>query len=142
MCYSGSLIDYLEGFKKYGKKIWLTEFACWDQATITLDMQKSLMLGALDYMDNDTMIYRYAWFIGRAGADTPDITLFEDQAGKLSELGELYVNYQAKHDTSVYYPVPARIEAESYSAMQGIALELTSDFDEWPMWVILMPAIG
>ena len=129
MCYSGSLIDYLEGFKKYGKKIWLTEFACWDQATITLDMQKSLMIGALDYMDNDTMIYRYSWFIGRAAADTPDLTLFESEPGKLSELGDLYLNYMALHDTNVYSTIPGRIEAERYSAMQGIALELTSDFD-------------
>ena len=68
MCYSGPLIDYLEGFRKYGKKIWLTEFACWDQATITLDMQKNLVIGALDYLDNDTMIYRYSWFTGRSNS--------------------------------------------------------------------------
>jgi hypothetical protein len=129
MCYSGPLIDYLEEFKKYGKKIWLTEFACWDQATITLDMQKSLMIGALDYLDNDTMIYRYSWFIGRSGPNTPHFDIFESEPGVLTELGELYVNYNALHDTSIYYPVPARIEAESYSEMSGISLEGTSDFD-------------
>jgi hypothetical protein len=129
MCYSGPLIDYLEEFKKYGKKIWLTEFACWDQSVITPDMQKSLMIGALDYLDNDTMIYRYSWFIGRSGPNTPHFDIFESEPGKLTELGELYVNYNALHDTSIYYPVPARIEAECYSAMSGIALEGTSDFD-------------
>jgi hypothetical protein len=129
MCYSGPLIDYLEGFKKYGKKIWLTEFACWDQPTITLDMQKSFMIGALDYLDNDTMIYRYSWFTGRSDPNTPHIDIFEDEPGVLTELGELYVSYNALHDTNIYYPVPARIEAESYSAMSGIALEGTADFD-------------
>jgi len=129
MCYSGPLIDYLEEFKKYGKKIWLTEFACWDQPTITLDMQKSLMIGALDYLDNDTMIYRYSWFIGRSGPNTPHLDIFESEPGVLTELGQLYVSYNPVHDTSVYYPVPARIEAESYSAMSGISLEGTSDFD-------------
>jgi hypothetical protein len=129
MCYSGPLIDYLEELKKYGKKIWLTEFACGDQATITLDMQKSLMIGALDYLDNDTMIYRYSWFIGRSGPNTPPFDIFESEPGLLTELGELYVNYNALHDTSIYYPVPARIEAESYSEMSGISLEGTSDFD-------------
>ena len=129
MCYSGALIDYLEGFKKYGKKIWLTEFACWEQSSNDLEMQKSLMIGALDYLDNDTMIYRYSWFIGRSGPNTPPFDIFESEPGKLTELGELYVSYNALHDTSIYYPVPARIEAESYSTMSGIALEGTSDFD-------------
>ncbi len=129
MCYPGALIDYLEGFKKYGRKIWLTEFACWDQSTITLDMQKSLMMGALDYLDNDTMIYRYSWFIGRSGPNTPHLDIFESEPGELTELGELYVSYNAIHDTSIYYPVPARIEAENYSIMSGIAIQGTSDFD-------------
>lgn len=128
MCYAGPLIDYLEGFRKYGKKIWLTEFACWDQANITLDMQKNLLIGALDYLDNDTMIYRYSWFTGRSNSG-PFINIFEKEAGRLSELGELYVNYNPIHDTSRYFPVPARIEAENYSSMSGIALEGTSDFD-------------
>lgn len=129
MCYPGPLIDYMEEFKKYGKKIWLTEFACWDQPTITLEMQKSLMIGALDYLDNDTMIYRYSWFIGRSGPNTPHLDIFEDEPGKLTELGELYISYNPVHDTNIYYPVPARIEAENYSAMSGIALQGTSDFD-------------
>jgi len=129
MCYAGPLIDYLEGFRKYGRKIWLTEFACWDQSNITLDMQKNLVIGALDYLDNDTMIYRYSWFTGRSGSGTPHIDLFESEPGKLSELGELYVHYNPVHDTSFYARVPNRIEAENYSTMSGIALEGTSDFD-------------
>ncbi len=129
MCYSGPLIDYLEGFRKYGRKIWLTEFACWDQATITLDMQKNLVIGALDYLDNDTLIYRYSWFTGRSGSGTPHLDLFESEPGKLSDLGELYLNYNPIHDTSFYMAVPGRIEAENYSSMSGIALEGTSDFD-------------
>lgn len=129
MCYAGPLIDYLDGFRKYDKKIWLTEFACWDQPSITLDMQKDLVIGALDHLDNDTLIYRYSWFTGRSGAGTPHIDLFESEPGKLSELGALYVNYNPVHDTSIYIPVPDRIEAENYSTMSGIALQGTSDFD-------------
>lgn len=129
MCYAGPLVDYLEGFRKYGKKIWLTEFACWDQSTITLDMQKNLLIGALDHLDNDSLIYRYSWFTGRSGSTTPHIDLFENEPGKLSELGELYVNYNPVHDTSLFTPVPDRIEAENYSTMSGISLEGTSDFD-------------
>ena len=129
MCYAGPLIEYLEGFRKYGRKLWLTEFACWDQPNITLDMQKNLVIGALDYLDNDSMIYRYSWFTGRSGSGTPHIDLFESEAGKLSELGELYVHYNPVHDTTLYVPVPDRFEAENYACMSGIALEGTSDFD-------------
>lgn len=129
MCYAEPLIDYLEEFKKYGKKIWLTEFACGDQASITLSMQENLLLGALDYMDNDTMIYKYAWFIGRTNGSDWNIDIFESEGGKLTELGEIYLYFNAIHDTSYYTPVPARIEAESYSVMSGIQLEKTMDFD-------------
>ena len=30
MCYAGAVADYLDGFKKYGKKIWITEMANWN----------------------------------------------------------------------------------------------------------------
>jgi hypothetical protein len=129
MCYAGALGEYLDGFRKYGKKIWLTEFACWDQQNITLDMQKNLVIGTLDLLDNDTLIFRYSWFTGRSGEGTPHIDLFGSQPGELSELGELYVDYNPVHDTGVYVRVPARIEAENYAAMSGIALEGTSDYD-------------
>lgn len=129
MCYAGPLVNYLDEFKKYGKKIWLTEFACGDQSTITLDMQKSLMLGALDHMDNDTMIFRYAWFLARTSSGSHVIDIFGPEGGTLTELGEIYLYFDARHDTSIYRAVPARIEAESYSDMSGIQIESTSDFD-------------
>jgi hypothetical protein len=129
MCYTEPLVSYLKAFEKYNKKIWLTEFACWDQANITLEMQKSYMLGALDYLDNDSMIYKYSWFIGRSGSGTPHIDIFESEGGKLTELGEIYLYYDARHDTSIYRSIPARIEAESYSAMSGIQLQATEDFN-------------
>ena len=128
MSYAGALVDYLDGFKKYGKKIWLTEFAAWDGPK-DLDAQKSLLFGALDYLDNDTMIFRYSWFIGRAESTAPPISIYGDEPGSLTELGELYLNYNPVHDTTVYVPVPDRIEAESYSKMNGISIEGTSDFD-------------
>lgn len=128
MCYAGALDWYLNQFKKYGKKIWLTEFACWDQSNITVDMQKSYVIGALDLLENDTMIYRYAWFNGRSGT-YPYLDLYKKTYGELTELGKLYMTYNARHDTSVYYALPARIEAENYNKMSGIAIEATKDVD-------------
>ncbi|MDA3928866.1 MAG: glycosyl hydrolase [Prolixibacteraceae bacterium] len=129
MCYTSALQDYMEGFYKYGKKIWLTEFACWDQSTINLTMQKNLVIGAIDYLENDTMVFRYSWFTGGRNGDWPYIDIYGENAGELTELGELYVNFYPVHDTSNFYLIPQRIEAESYSAMLGVQLETTADFD-------------
>lgn len=129
MCYASALRSFIDGFRKYNRKIWLTEFACWDQPNITLDMQKSYMVGALDFLDNDTAIYKYAWFPGDRKGNYPYISLYMPESGVLSELGQLYVNYSAVHDTNIFYQVPGRIEAENYSAMYGTDLEGTKDFD-------------
>jgi hypothetical protein len=129
MCYSGALSSYIERFKKYNKKIWLTEFACWDQPNITLDMQKSYILGALDYLENEPMVFKYAWFNGDRAGNYPYITLLGTQSGVLTELGNLYVTYNPVHDTSMYTDIPARIEAEAYNAMYGVSIEGVKDVD-------------
>ena len=129
MCYSTALSSYIDRFKKYGRKIWLTEFACWDQPGITIDMQKSYILGALDYLENDTMIFRYSWFTGDRSNNYPYISLLNPQAGQLSELGNIYINYHPVHDTGNYTDVPSRIEAEAYNAMYGVSIEAVQDVD-------------
>lgn len=153
MCYSGALADYINQFKKYNKPIWLTEFACWDQANITLAMQKGLILGALDYLESEPMVFRYSWFNGNRTGSSPYIDLFDAQSGKLTELGQLYVNYNPVHDPNSYSPIPARIEAESYSVMSGISIEATSDVSgianvgwidagDWLQYNIDVPSTG
>jgi hypothetical protein len=127
MCYSGALSDYINQFKKYNKPIWLTEFACWDQANITSDMQKGLMMGAIDYLENEPMVFRYSWFNGDRAGNYPYISLFSPQTGKLTDLGQLYLNFNPVHDPSVYFNIPARLEAENYSTMSGISIEATKD---------------
>jgi hypothetical protein len=130
MCYSGALGSYIDGFRNYGKKIWLTEFACWDQQNITLDMQKSYMKSALDLLENDTLIFRYSWFTGDRSGKYPYLDIFGKQYGQLTELGSMYVNYKAfVPDTSWYNPLPGRIEAERYTSMSGVATEGVSDLD-------------
>jgi hypothetical protein len=115
---------YIGLFKKYGKPIWLTEFANWENNP-TVQQQKSYLIGAVDYLESDTSVFRYAWFTGRyTGA--PYIALLASSSGVLTDLGKTYVNMPV-HDTSWYYIIPARIEAEAYSTMKGILLEGTSD---------------
>lgn len=127
MCYAGALADYIKKFKKYNRPIWLTEFACWDQPSITLDMQKGYMMGAIDYLESDTAVFRYSWFNGNRSGAYPYLDLFKPQSGQLTDLGKLYVTFNPIHDMAVYYAVPARIEAENYTTMSGINLEATKD---------------
>ena len=127
MCYAGALSSDIQRYKKYKKPIWLTEFACWDQPTITLAMQKDYMMGAIDYLEGDTTIFRYSWFTGRMGTRYPYLELFSTQSGQLTELGQLYVNFNPIHDPNSYSPIPSRLEAENYSSMAGISIQATSD---------------
>ena len=127
MCYAGALSSDIDRYKKYKRPIWLTEFACGDQQNITLDMQKGYMMGAIDYLENDTSVFRYSWFTGRMAERYPYLELFSTQPGQLTDLGKLYVNFYPIHDTTLYTSIPARIEAESYTTMSGINLEATID---------------
>lgn len=123
---NASALQWFVGlFKKYNKPIWLTEFANWENNP-TLQDQKSFMVGAVDYLENDEDVFRYAWFTGRhSGA--PFIGLLNtSQSGVLTELGEIYVNMPLHSDDN-YVSLPAKIEAEQYNKMNGILLELTSD---------------
>jgi hypothetical protein len=97
MCYRSALAWYLGNFYKYGKKIWLTEFACWDQpaSTVTPQFQINYMNDALNALENDTMVFRYAWFIGRTGTidSYPYQSIFDADPGTLTDLGSQYVNH-------------------------------------------------
>lgn len=122
---AGALEWFVGLFKKYDKPIWLTEFANWENNP-SLQDQKNFMVGAVDYLENDEDVFRYAWFTGRhAGA--PYIGLLNTtQSGVLTELGEIYVNMPL-HNEDNYVLLPGTIEAEQYNKMNGILLELTSD---------------
>jgi hypothetical protein len=91
-CDVSALKWYIGRFKKYNKPIWLTEFACGDRPhdQITLDVQKNYMQAAVDYLEHEPAVYRYAWFSGRHAA-IPNVNLLGAD-GQLTELGRLYVN--------------------------------------------------
>lgn len=121
----GGLDSYLAGFEKYGKPLWVTEIACWDNPNISLTQQKSYLINVVDQMESNPMVFRYAWFTGRGSG--PNIALLGAD-GELTELGEIYVNMPT-HNPDENVAIPARIEAEHYQTMSGIQLELTQDED-------------
>ena len=88
-CSLSALKNYINGMKKYGKPIWLTEFACGDGDT-ALANQKAYMQAAVPYLESEPAVARYAWFSGRTSA-IPNVNLLAG-SGVLTELGQIYVN--------------------------------------------------
>jgi hypothetical protein len=126
----GALSWYVDQFKRFGKPVWVTEFAGWESNNNinSAASQESFLIGAVDFLENDTSVFRYSWFTGRTtgGPGTyPYIDLLNSTGG-LTDLGNTYLTMPV-HDTNVYVSVPARIEAENYSRMAGFLLEKTLD---------------
>ncbi|APR76985.1 Hypothetical protein A7982_02332 [Minicystis rosea] len=83
------LINHLETYKmRFDKPLWLTEFACDDAGSLA--EQKAFMVDALEYLENEPRIARYAWFSGRADNVANASLLGGD--GELTELGQAYVD--------------------------------------------------
>ena len=126
----GALSWYVDQFKRFGKPVWVTEFAGWENNNNinSAANQESFLIGAVDFLENDTNVFRYSWFTGRTtgGPGTyPYIDLL-NPGGGLTTVGNTYLTMPV-HDTGAYIAVPARIEAENYSKMEGFLLEKTSD---------------
>lgn len=88
-CTLPALQNYINGMKKYGKPIWLTEFSCGDGDT-SLANQEAYMKAAVPYLENEPAVARYAWFSGRTSA-IPNVNLL-GASGQLTELGQIYVS--------------------------------------------------
>jgi len=91
VCEVDYLITYIGLFKKYGKPIWLTEFSCGDQGSQPIEVQEQYMAAALQYLESDVDIFRYAWFSGRS-TEIPTSNLLSDQPGVLNNLGIQYIS--------------------------------------------------
>ncbi len=126
-----SALEWFIGeFKKYGKPIWLTEFAGWEEnGNITsVDDQINYMIGAVNYLESDPDVFRYAWFIGRSGGGITKYPYIDilGANGQLTALGEVYTQMPV-HNENQIVQIPAVIEAEEYNKMSGIQMELTAD---------------
>jgi len=127
-----SIASYINDARKYKKPIWVTEFASWDTngPVQNVDEQKKYLAGAVNFLERDTAIFRYAWFIGRTGGGAsvyPYIDLYAS-SGMLTELGQLYMDIPV-YDTEQRFSIPGRIESEEYFLMSGLYAEPTSDTD-------------
>lgn len=129
-CYmnqSSALKWYLSQYKKYGKPIWLTEFCAWEN-NVTPEMQKTLLVEALNYLESDPDIYRYSWFIGRTSktGEYPYMQLLGKYAGQLTDLGKIYVNLSSFSDN--IYATNDTVWAKDYSEVSEYThLDLSTD---------------
>jgi hypothetical protein len=82
------LIDHVREYEsRFSQPLWLTEFACTDAASF--DEQVAFLLDAVEFLENDPRIERYAWFSGRFDG-IPFVDLLGAD-GTLTPLGRAYV---------------------------------------------------
>ena len=124
-----SMTGYINDARKYGKPIWVTEFANWDNG-VTAQSQKSYLAGTTNFLERDPDVFRYSWFIGRSNSGItayPYIDLYAG-SGQMTGLGQIYLDIPV-YDSTFVNEVPGRIEAEEYYLQKGIFGELTDDVD-------------
>ena len=86
---------------RYGKPLWLTEFALWRwEDWCTDEVEREWLLEMVDFLEAHPYVFRYAWFTGRR-PDFPKIDLLGNE-GELTPLGEAYVN------APYYVPIPKK----------------------------------
>ena len=122
-CYMNTLQalkDYIAGFKKYGKPIWLTEFCSTTGGTVSEVSQMNFMVEAINYLESDDDVFRYAWFIPRGGPlqSINNELLTSRSPIELTDLGKVFVNMSTQ-DKDVAYGPGTVIPAEHYCAVSG-----------------------
>ena len=94
--YDYGLSAQLDRLSKYGKFIWVTEFANWhsqnDGAQITtLAQQQAQMTDMVATCESRADVFRYAWFTGRLSPD-PHFSSLLAADGQLTGLGQTYLS--------------------------------------------------
>lgn len=135
-CYMNSstaTMGFLDGFKKYGKPIWLTEFCSWGSSNsiVSEEAQIRFMVEMLNALEADKQVFRYAWFIPRANASwqaqSHQSLLTSVIPVELTNLGKVFVNMSTQ-DKSIWYRPGQEIPAEHYTGYTGdIHLQPTTD---------------
>lgn len=115
----GGLKALVGNMKKYGRPIWVTEFAYW--APDTEANKITYLKNAVSAFENDPDIFRYSWFSGRSPSN-PSVSLLGAD-GLLKPLGDAYI-------TAAYGPqntVPGQIEVETMYRRKGTGFQTTTD---------------
>lgn len=85
--WTGDLEPFVESFEKYNKPIWLTEFGLsWNAGA---DSYQEFLPLALDYLDNNANVEKYAFFGAFYSGGAEDMI---NANGTLNALGQIYVS--------------------------------------------------
>ena len=114
-CYmpnAAALKGYIDMFAKYGKPIWLTEFCAWDGFNGGESGQREYLSEAVNYLEANPNVERYAWFIPRyTGGNDPKMQLIEGNS--LTDRGLAYLGASTQ-DSRVYYLENQTIQAARF----------------------------
>lgn len=129
-CYMSSpnaVKNYIEKFRKYQKPVWLTEFCAWDPVPGSVTTQMDYMCSVLNYLEQEPLVERYAWFIPRASGKVDSAPymqlLTHDSPASLTELGKMYC-YFSSMDTTCYLTANRPIYAGEYTRVKNYAMTL------------------
>ena len=142
-CYMSSVSGlqvYIEKFEKYGKPIWLTEFCAWDPMPGSVSVQMDYMCAALNYLETNKSVERYAWFIPRTSGKVdsqPYMQLLtHDDPSTLTDLGKIYCYFPSMRKD--FYLVANRpIYAGEYTQVKENQISLRPSTD-----TMILDAIG
>ena len=77
--------------ERYGKPVWVTEFALWrSEDWNTAEFEQNWLIEVVSFLEAHPMVHRYAWFTGRR-PDFPRINLLGGD-GELTPLGRAYID--------------------------------------------------
>ena len=114
---------YIEKFERYGKPIWVTEWAAIDGGGApNLQSQMSFLSDTTRWLENNDSVFRYSWFIARSRqgyGQAPFNDILTDN-GSLAPLGEIYTSIPS--NDYVYIPEEI-IEAEGAHQIQGFVFD-------------------
>lgn len=132
VCEEKYLREKIAELKKYNKPIWLTEFACGDMpaSQITLPVQQKYLLDALNYLEKEPAIFRYAWFSGRNN-EIPNINLLAPASGQLTALGQEYVSRPTGWEANRLVPVAVTATSQE---KPGTPAQAVADVDINSRW--------
>lgn len=148
-CYMSSpsaVKNYIEMFRKYGKPVWLTEFCAWDPVPGSVESQMDYMCAVLNYLEQEPLVERYAWFIPRESKPVntaPYMQLLTHTSPvELTDLGVLYTQFSS-FDKKAYLLLQSGIGAHQYTALSNNTISLRIAEDKTPymqglqagMWV-------
>ena len=122
---------------RYGKKIWVTEFAAGENNPDSLTQVRE-MIKKVQGLELNPNVERYAWFKGTSGSRwidkspywrlliKPNLRTHLPAAGTMTGQGVVYT-YMSTFDKTYYYRPGETVMAKDYINSNGIGLEVSTD---------------